>query len=118
MDETVDVQAVTIGVGTVVAIAALVYGAAVGDSLLGVDTTTLSIGAFALTFGALAVLHGAYGRRDFAVAYGVAGIGLGVVAVASSGLGVLGGYLLLAVGGGYVAVATVRARDDARTLPQ
>ncbi|WP_293030209.1 hypothetical protein [Natronococcus sp.] len=118
MDETVDVQAMTIGVGTVIAIALLGYGATVGDSLLGADTTTLAVGAFALTFVALAVLHGAYGRRDFAAAYGVAGIGLGTVAVASSALGVLGGYLLLAVGGGYVAVATIRARDDTRTLPQ
>lgn len=118
MDETVDVQATTIGVGTVVAIALLGYGAAVDDSLLGADTTTLAVGAFALTFVTLAVLHAAYGRRDFAAAYGAAGIGLVVVAVASSGLEVLGGYLLLALGGGYVAVATVRARDDARTLSQ
>lgn len=118
MDETVDVQAMTIGVGTVIAVALLGYGAAAGDSLLGVGTTTLAVGAFALTFVTLAVLHVAYGRRDFATAYGVAGIGLGVVAVASSGLEVLGGYLLLALGGGYVAVATIRARDDARTLSQ
>ncbi|AGB36241.1 hypothetical protein [Natronococcus occultus] len=116
MDETVDVQAVAIGVGTVLAVAALAYGAFVGDTVLGVATTTLAIGAFALTFGVLAALHGAYGRRDFAAAYGVAGLGLALVAVASSGLQVLVGYLLLAAGGAYVAVVTVRARD--RSLPQ
>jgi hypothetical protein len=118
MDETVDVQAVAIGVGTVVAIALLGYGTFVGESVFGIDVTALAIGAFALTCVALAVLHGAYGRRDFAAAYAVAGVGLGIVALASSGLQVAGGYLLLAAGGGYVAVRTVRARDDAQTVSQ
>jgi hypothetical protein len=118
MDETVDVQAVTIGVGTVAAVVALAYGTFISELVLGIDATALAIGAFALTCVALAVLHGAYGRRDFAAAYAVAGIGLGVVAVASSGLQLLGGYALLAGGGAYVAVMTVRARGDGTTLSQ
>jgi hypothetical protein len=116
MDETVDVQAVTIGVGTVAAVAALAYGTFVSEAVLGVDATALAIGAFALTCVALTILHSAYGRRDFAAAYAVAGLGLGVVAVASSGLQLLGGYALLAGGGAYVAVMTIRAREDARAL--
>ncbi|EMA42322.1 hypothetical protein [Halobiforma nitratireducens] len=111
MAETVDVQELTIGVGTVIAIALLAYGTVVADTILGVDATTLAIGAFALTFLSVGALHGAYGRRDFALAHLAAGVGLGLVAIAASLLQLLGGYALLLVGGGYVAVATVRARE-------
>ncbi|WP_306056066.1 hypothetical protein [Natronococcus wangiae] len=116
MDETVDVQAVAIGAGTAVAVGLLAYGTLVGESILGVDTTSLATGAFAATFLAVAALHGAYGRRDLAAAHGAAGVGLALVALAASGFQVLGGYLLLVVGGAYIAVVTVRARDEEREV--
>ncbi|WP_049922487.1 hypothetical protein [Halopiger djelfimassiliensis] len=112
MAETVDVQSMTIGVGTGTAILALVYGALVDGSVVGLDASTVAVGAFAVTFLAVGVLHGAYGRGSFAVACATAGIGLGLVALAASGGQVLVGYVLLFAGGGYVAVATARARAD------
>lgn len=111
MAETVDVQGTVIGVGTVVALACYAYGRYIGETILGIDPSALAIGAFAATFAALALLHNAYGRRDFAAAYAVAAIGLFLVAPAASVLQTLGGYLLLVAGGAYVAVVTVRARE-------
>lgn len=118
MDETVDVQAVTIGAGTVVAIALLAYGTLVSESILGVDASSLATGAFAATFLAIAALHGAYGRRDLAVAHATAAVGLAFVVFAASGLQVAAGLLLLVAGGSYVAVVTVRVRREAREVPQ
>ncbi|MFC4544028.1 hypothetical protein ACFO5R_19035 [Halosolutus amylolyticus] len=117
MDETVDVQEVTIGVGTVAAVAALAYGTLVSRTLLGVETTALATGIVALTALAIAVLHGAYGRRDLAGAYALAGTGLLLVTIAASGQQVAGGLLLLVAGGSYVAVVTVRARREGRDAP-
>ena len=110
MDETVDVQGTAIGVGTIAALAFFAYGRYIDETILGLDPTMLAIGAFAATFAAIAVLHGAYGRRDFAVAHAVAAIGLVLVAPATSALQVLGGYLLLVVGGAYIALVTIRTR--------
>ncbi|RQG90964.1 hypothetical protein [Natrarchaeobius chitinivorans] len=113
MTEQVDVQELAIGVGTVIAFALYGYGSVVNETILGVDATDLAILAFAGTFLAVATLHGAYGRRDFALAHAVAGVGLALVAVGSSGVYVLIGFLLLAGGGGYVARETLRVRKDA-----
>ncbi|RQG98765.1 hypothetical protein [Natrarchaeobius oligotrophus] len=112
MTEQVDVQELTIGVGTVLAFVLYGYGRFVSETVFGVETTDLAVLSFAGTFLAVAALHGAYGRRDFALAHAAAGLGLVFVAVASSGLQVLIGILLLAVGGAYVAVETVRARRE------
>lgn len=112
MAEKVDVQQVTIGVGTVIAVLALAYGTLIDETIVGIETTALAVGALAATFVAVGVLHGAYGRRDFALAHVTAGFGLGLVGLAQSGLQVLGGYVLLLVGGGYVALVTVRAREE------
>ncbi|QSW97770.1 hypothetical protein [Haloterrigena alkaliphila] len=113
MEETVDVQGQAIGAGSIVALAFAAYGRFIDETVLGFDATALATGAFAATFAAVALLHGAYGRRDFAVAHGVAAVGLLLVTVAATGLQMLGGLALLIAGGAYVAVATVRARDDA-----
>lgn len=113
MAESEDVQGTVIGVGTVVAIALYGYGAFLSGSVFGVDATTLAITVFGATFAALAILHGAYGRRDFTLAYGGGALGLFVLAPASSGVAFFGGYLLLLAGGGYVAFVTVRLRREA-----
>ncbi|WP_440766233.1 hypothetical protein [Natronorubrum sp. DTA7] len=116
MDETVDVQATTIGVGTIVALGFFAYGRYIDGTIVGIDATMLATGAFAATFAAIALLHGAYGRRDFAVAHGIAAVGLGLITVAATGPQMLGGYLLLVGGGVYIALVTVRARDDTDEL--
>ncbi len=114
MDDSEDVQGTVIGLGTVVALGLYVYGRFVADTILGLDPTMLAITVFGATFGALALLHGAYGRQDFGVAHGVAAVGLFLLAPASSGPRVLGGYLLLLVGGVYIAVVTLRVRREQR----
>ena len=111
MEETVDVQEQAIGAGSIVALALVGYGRFISDTIVGFDATALAIGAFAATFAAVALVHGAYGRRDFAIAHGLAAVGMFLVAVPGSPLRTLGGLVLLAVGGGYVALVTVRARD-------
>ena len=113
MDETVDLQGTAIGVGTVVAIGFFAYGRYIDDALLGIDAATLATGAFAATFAAIAALHGAYGRRDLAVAHAVAAAGLLLVALSASAPSILGGLVLLAAAGGYIVLATLRARDEA-----
>ncbi|ARS91435.1 hypothetical protein [Natrarchaeobaculum aegyptiacum] len=115
MAESEDVQGTVIGVGTVVAIGLYAYGAYLGGSLFGIDATTLAITVFGATFAALAILHGAYGRQDFALAHGSAALGLFVLAPGSSGPRILAGYLLLLAGGGYVAFVTVRLRRASGT---
>ncbi|AFZ72335.1 hypothetical protein [Natronobacterium gregoryi] len=112
MAENVDVQELTIGVGTVIAVLLLGYGTFLNETLFGIETLALAIGAFAATFVAVGVLHGAYGRTDFALAHVVAGVGLAVVGLASSVLQLMGGYVLLLIGGGYVVLETVRARNQ------
>ncbi|WIV67561.1 hypothetical protein [Natrialbaceae archaeon AArc-T1-2] len=112
MTDTVDVQAVTIGVGTVVAILALAYGTLISETLLGVATMTIAAVAFAATFAAVAVLHGAYGRSDMALAHGGAAVGWLLVVFASRALGVVAGLLVLAACGSYIAVVTIRARNE------
>ena len=114
MDQSEDVQGTVIGLGTVVALGLYVYGRYVGDTIFGVDPTAMAITVFGATFAALAILHGAYGRRDFALAHGVAAVGLFLLAPASSGPRVLGGYLLLLAGGVYIAVVTLRVQRDQR----
>ena len=110
MAESEDVQGTVIGVGTVAAIGLYAYGAFFGGSPFGIDATALAVTVFGATFGALAILHGAYGRRDFALAHGSAAVGLFVLAPGSSGGRILAGYLLLLAGGGYIALVTVRVR--------
>lgn len=114
MTESADVQGTVIGLGTVVALGLFVYGRYAGGSAFGTDATVLAITAFGATFAALAVLHGAYGRRDFALAHGAAGVGLFLLAPASGGPRALGGYLLLLLGGAYVAAVTIRVRRARR----
>lgn len=116
MDETVDVQRTAIGVGTVLALAFFGYGRYIGETIVGVDAAALGTGAFAATFAAVAALHGAYGRRDLAVAHLVAAVGLTFVALSASGPQVLGGLVLLVAGGAYIAVATLRAREADREV--
>ncbi|WP_242695548.1 hypothetical protein [Halomontanus rarus] len=114
-DETVDLQAVTIGVGTLLAIGFLAYGTVVSGSVFGVSTATAAAWAFAATFAVLAALHAATGRTDLALAHGGAAVGWGLVLVGSTGVHVLMGLFFLAVGGGYIARTTIRARAEQQT---
>lgn len=117
MGETIDGQEVTIGIGTIVAVALLGFHRFVSETLFGIEATALATGAFAVTFLAIGVLHGAYGRQDLAAAHALAGAGLLLVAIAATGLQVAGGLLLLVSGGSYIALATVRARREAHEAP-
>lgn len=112
MTELVDVQATTIHVGMAIAILALAYGTIVSPSILGVETTTVASWAFAATFAAIALLHGAYGRNDLALAFGGAAVGWGSLLLGSSPLAVTAGLLALVVGGAYIAVVMIRERSD------
>ncbi|QFU81663.1 hypothetical protein [Natronorubrum aibiense] len=114
MDETADAQGTAIGIGTVVALAFFAYGRYLDETIVGVETTTLAMAALAATFVALALLHGAYGRRDLALAHGLAAAGLGLFTFAASGPQALIGLGLLAASGAYIALVTVRTRDAAR----
>lgn len=108
MPQTVDVQAVTIGVGTLAVVGILAYGTLLGRTVGGLEPTTAATGVFAGTFAVLGLVHAARGRPDFAVAYGIAAVGLGLVLAGSLVLG----FIALVAGGGYVAVKTIRARPD------
>lgn len=116
MAESEDVQGTVIGVGTVVAVGCYAYGAFFGGSVFGIDATSLAITVFGATFAALAILHGTYGRRDFAMAHASAALGLFVLAPSTSGPRILVGYLLLLAGGTYVALVTVRLRRTNGTV--
>ena len=111
MDETVDVQGTAIGVGTLVALAFFGYSRYINETILGLDAAMLATGAFAATFAAVGLLHGAYGRRDLALAHGVAAVGLVLVTLAVNGPQVLGGLVLLVASGSYIALITIRARN-------
>lgn len=110
MAETVDVQGVTIGVGGLLALFALLYGSFVSETVFGLEATTAATWVFAATFLAVAVLHGAYGRRDLAVANAGAAVALGLVLAGGTVLYVLVGLAALAVAGSYIALVTLRAR--------
>ncbi len=112
MSESEDIQGTVIGLGTIAAIVFYVYGRFMGGTVSGLDPTIFAVGAFAATFVVLAILHGAYGRRDFAGAYATAGLGLFLVAPAASAAQTLGGLVLLLAGGVYVGVLTIRLREE------
>ncbi|ELY89508.1 hypothetical protein C483_13318 [Natrialba hulunbeirensis JCM 10989] len=112
MAEMVDVQQETIGIGTVAALVLYGYGTVIDETLFGYEATTLAMWVFVGTFAAVAVFHGAYGRRDFAAAHGTAALGLAIFLLASDGPQALLGLVLLLGGGIYIAVKTVRARRE------
>ena len=110
--ETVDVQAETIGIGSLVAFALYGYGTFVGGSILGLEATTLGLGVFAATFAAVALLHGAYGRRNLAVAHGGAAIGLALFLFSTAPVRAVLGLAVLVGSGAYIALVTVRAKNE------
>ena len=114
MTEMVDVQPTTIGVGTVIALVILIYGTLFGGTILGLEPVAAALWVLAATFLAVALLHGAFGRRDLAVAFAGAGVALATVLRAGTGARVGLGLFGLVVAGSYVAMAMVRARRRAR----
>ncbi|OVE83935.1 hypothetical protein [Natronolimnobius baerhuensis] len=111
MAEVVDVQAETIGVGSVIAFALYGYGIFISETIFGLEATALAMWVFAGTFAAVALLHGAYGRRPFALAHGGAAVGLAIFLLATDGLQALLGLLVLMGSGAAIAVMTIRARN-------
>jgi len=109
MAETVDVQAETIGVGSVIAFVLFGYGTFVRETIFGYEATTLGLWAFVATFATVALFHNTYGRRDIAAGHAVAALGLGLFLWASSPLPTVIGFLLLVGGGARIAMLTVRA---------
>ncbi|NGM68253.1 hypothetical protein G6M89_04385 [Natronolimnobius sp. AArcel1] len=112
MAEVVDVQAETIGVGSVIAFALYGYGIFINQTIFGLEATTLAMWVFAGTFAAVALLHGAYGRRPFALAHGGAAVGLSVFLLATDGFQALVGLLVLMGSGITIAVLTIRAGNE------
>lgn len=109
--ETIDGQAVAIGLGTLVAVGCFAYGVLVSRTLFGVDTTTLASWAVAATVVVVAGLHAVAGRSDLALAYATAGCGWMLVLVGSSSGLVLVGLIVLAGSGAYIARTSLRARS-------
>ncbi|GAB7018596.1 hypothetical protein [Halostagnicola bangensis] len=108
--ETVDVQGTAIGVGTVIAMACLVYGTVVSQTIVGIDTTTLAMWVFAATFLAVGTLHAAYGHGNLAWGHGGAAAGWLFILLGTSGFQIGVGLLLLVLSGAYIVLVTLRLR--------
>ncbi|WP_323170990.1 hypothetical protein [Natrialba sp. PRR66] len=113
MVETVDAQREVIGIGSAIAVLLVGYGTAINETIGGVRTTILATWVFAATFALLALLHGSYGRRDFAAAHGGAAVGLLAFLLATAGPQALVGLLVFVGSGAYIGIATLRARPTA-----
>lgn len=114
MDETADVQGEVIGVGTVAAVVALIYGTFVSDSIVGIDAVTVAGWILAGTLVAVALLHARAGKREFTWGFGGAAVGM-LFVFTGEGSRVLVGLLLLLLSGVYIAVVTRRLRREAES---
>lgn len=110
--ETVDVQGTAIGVGTVIAMASLVYGTVVSQTIAGVDTTAIAMWVFAATFLAVGTLHAAYGYGSLAWGHGGAAAGWLFVLLGGSNFQVGIGLVLLVLSGAYIVLVTIRLRGE------
>lgn len=109
MEETADVQGTVIGLGTIVAIAVLVYGTLVSETVGGVATITVAAWVLAATLAAVALLHGYVGQYRLAAAFGGAAVGWLFVLLGTA-IQVLLGLVLLVGSGAVVALVAVRRR--------
>ncbi len=112
MDETMDLQGTVIGVGTIVAMVFLAYGILVGDTLLGIETTTGAAWAFAATFAGVAVAHLWRGHSGLAIGHASAAVGWFLVLTGSQARQIVLGLFLLVTAGAYIAIVTLRARRE------
>ncbi|WP_049953968.1 hypothetical protein [Halostagnicola larsenii] len=111
--ETVDVQGTAIGVGTVIAMACLVYGTVVSRTIVGIEATTIAMWVFAGTFLAVGTLHAAYGSGSLAWGYGGAAAGWLFVLLGTSSVQIGIGLLLLGLSGAYILLVSRRLRSEA-----
>lgn len=111
MDEATNVQGTVIGAGTLLVVGVLAYGTLVSTTLAGVETMTVAGWLFALTLGAVALLHAASGAYDLTLGFG--GVGAGwVFVLLGTGAQIVLGLVVLALSGLYVVLVTRRhARD-------
>ena len=112
MTETVDAQGTVVGIGLLVAVGVLAYGAVVSDSILGVDSMTAAMWVFALTLGVISLLHAFFGEYNLAWGHGGAAFGWVFVLAGSSGFQVAIGLVLLVLSACYIAILTIRLRSD------
>ncbi|MDJ1431314.1 hypothetical protein [Halostagnicola sp. A-GB9-2] len=115
--ETVDVQGTAIGVGTVIAMACLVYGTVISQTIVGIDTTAVAMWVFAATFLAVGTLHAAYGHGNLAWGHGGAAAGWLFILLGTTGLQVGIGLILLLLSGAYIVLVTLRFRRDGAATP-
>ncbi|WP_222920086.1 hypothetical protein [Natrinema sp. SYSU A 869] len=111
MAETVDLQMPVVGAGLVVAIGLLVYGTVIGETFVGIDTSTGATWILAATFAVLAVIHASVGQYDLTLGHGGGAVGWLLVLLGSTGAHVALGLVLLALSGGYIAIRTKRRRS-------
>lgn len=111
MDESVDVQGQVIALGALVAVAVLAYGTITNGTVAGYEPFTLTMWAFAATFGLLAGLHLLFGRADMALASGGAAFGWWLLLAGETGGRIVLGFVLFLLGGVYMVRLTLSERD-------
>lgn len=113
MTETVDVQGTAIGLGIILAVVVMIYGVVVGETIFGVDTTTIATGVFAVVLGVISIAHALVGSYALAGGHGGATVGLLFVLLGTTGVQVAIGLLVLVLSGVYIAVVTFRHKREA-----
>ncbi|MFC6719328.1 hypothetical protein ACFQGT_03435 [Natrialbaceae archaeon GCM10025810] len=113
MTETVDLQGEVIGLGTLAAMAVLLYGTFVSTEIAGVAAVDVATVIFAGTFVVVAALHAWIGQYNLAWGHGGAGAGLLFVLLGESLQRVAIGLLLLFLSGAYIALVVRRLHREA-----
>jgi steroid 5-alpha reductase family enzyme len=112
MADSVDLQDPVVGGGFLLAVAVLVYGAVVSETIAGIETTVAATWVFAVTFAVLAAVHASVGQYDLTLGHGGAAVGWLFVLLGSTGQQVVLGLVLLVLSGSYIAIRTLRRRRD------
>ena len=114
METSGDLQGTVIGVGTLVAIGVLIYGTFVDTTLFGVETLTVAGWVFAITLGAVAILHASVGQYDLTWGFGGVAIGWLIVLLGTDEQIILGVFVLV-LSGLYVVLVTRRRNRELAT---
>ena len=115
MTETVDVQGTAIGIGIILAVVVMAYGTVVSETILGVDTTTIATGVFAVVLGVISIAHAFVGSYALAGGHGGAAVGL-LFVLLGTGVEIAIGLLVLVLSGIYIAVVTLRLKREAAAV--
>ncbi|MFC7237356.1 hypothetical protein ACFQS4_03850 [Saliphagus sp. GCM10025317] len=114
MSESIEVQRTIIGLGLLLAVLVLGYGAVVSETVLGIDATTAAMWVLAGTFAVSSIVHAWIGQYGFALGHAGGAFGWGAVLLGSSAAEVGIGLVLLVLSGVYLALMGRRgARTDA-----